>query len=161
MMSTSSSSLLSTHYLMEGEGGGQVKRLGGVPEPSVAYSRSPVVHSCPLLAPHVSSTVRIASLAMTDLWAELKCRHSGEDGRVTIECQWERRHCQGHNLDGDFDVVDTAPVGKAAHTPTPPVGSGGGCMMLAPHLRMVVWPRKFRPRLPEKYDWSVNPIKFM
>jgi hypothetical protein len=26
---------------------------------------------------------------------------------------------------------------------------------------MVVWPRKFRPRLPEKYDWSVNPIKFM
>jgi hypothetical protein len=34
-------------------------------------------------------------------------------------------------------------------------------MALALHLRMVVWPRKFRPHLPEKYDGSVNPIKFL
>jgi hypothetical protein len=33
---------------------------------------------------------------MMDLRAELKRRRSGEDGRITIERQWERR-C---NLDG-------------------------------------------------------------
>jgi hypothetical protein len=38
---------------------------------------------------------------------------------------------------------------------------GGGCMALAPHLRMVVWPRKFRPHLPEKYDGTVNPTEFL
>jgi hypothetical protein len=34
-------------------------------------------------------------------------------------------------------------------------------MALAPHLRMVVWPRKFRPHLPEKYDGTVNPAEFL
>jgi hypothetical protein len=34
-------------------------------------------------------------------------------------------------------------------------------MALAPHLRMVVWPRKFRPHLPEKYDGSVNPAELL
>jgi hypothetical protein len=30
-------------------------------------------------------------------------------------------------------------------------------MVLAPHLRMVVWPHKFWPHLPKKYDRMVNP----
>jgi hypothetical protein len=34
-------------------------------------------------------------------------------------------------------------------------------MALDPHLRMVVWPRKFRPHLPEKYDRTVNPAEFL
>jgi hypothetical protein len=34
-------------------------------------------------------------------------------------------------------------------------------MALAPHLHMVVWPPKFRPHLPEKYDGKVNPAKFL
>jgi hypothetical protein len=34
-------------------------------------------------------------------------------------------------------------------------------MALAPHLCMVVWPRKFRPHLPEKYDRTVNPAEFL
>jgi hypothetical protein len=34
-------------------------------------------------------------------------------------------------------------------------------MALAPHLRMVVWPCKFRPSLPEKYDGTVNPAEFL
>ena len=34
-------------------------------------------------------------------------------------------------------------------------------MALAPHLRMVVWPRKFRPHLSEKYDGTVNPAEFL
>jgi hypothetical protein len=32
---------------------------------------------------------------------------------------------------------------------------------MAPHLRMVVWPSKFRPHLPEKYDGTVNPTEFL
>jgi hypothetical protein len=34
-------------------------------------------------------------------------------------------------------------------------------MALAPHLRMVVWPRKFRPHLSEMYDGTINPAEFL
>jgi hypothetical protein len=34
-------------------------------------------------------------------------------------------------------------------------------MALAPHLRMVVWPPKFRPHLPEKYDGTINSTEFL
>jgi hypothetical protein len=34
-------------------------------------------------------------------------------------------------------------------------------MALAPHLRMVVWPHKFRPHLSEKYDGTVNSAEFL
>jgi hypothetical protein len=34
-------------------------------------------------------------------------------------------------------------------------------MALAPHLRMVVWSRKCRSHLPEKYDGTVNPAEFL
>jgi hypothetical protein len=34
-------------------------------------------------------------------------------------------------------------------------------MALAPYLRMVVWSRKFRPPLPEKYNQSINLIEFL
>jgi hypothetical protein len=34
-------------------------------------------------------------------------------------------------------------------------------MALAPHLRMVAWPRKFWPHLSEKYDGMVKPTKFL
>jgi hypothetical protein len=34
-------------------------------------------------------------------------------------------------------------------------------MALAPHLRMMVWPPKFWPHLPEKYDGTVNPAEFL
>jgi hypothetical protein len=57
--------------------------------------------------------------------------------------------------------MDTAPVRQAARTPMLPVVFGSGCMVLAQHLRMVVWPRKFWPHLLEKYDWSVNPTEFL
>jgi hypothetical protein len=112
------------------------------------------------MAPHVSYVVHVASLATTDLRSKLERRRSSEDGHITIECQQERCRCRGRNLDGDFDVVDTALLGKAARTPTPSVGSGGGCMVLALHLRMVVWSHIFWPHLPKKYDMSVNPTEF-
>jgi hypothetical protein len=34
-------------------------------------------------------------------------------------------------------------------------------MALALYLRMVVWPRKFRPHLLEKYDGTINPAEFL
>jgi hypothetical protein len=34
-------------------------------------------------------------------------------------------------------------------------------MALAPHLRIVVWPRKFWPHLSEKYNGMVNPAEFL
>jgi hypothetical protein len=34
-------------------------------------------------------------------------------------------------------------------------------MALAPHLHTVVWPPKFQPHLPEKYDRTVNPTEFL
>jgi hypothetical protein len=105
----------------------------------------------------MSSTLRVASLATADLRAELERHRMGEHGRITIERQWERHH----NLDGDFSVVDTTPVRQAACTPTSQARSGGGCMVLAPHLRMVVWWCRFQPHLLEKYDGSANPTKFL
>jgi hypothetical protein len=78
-------------------------------------------HSCSLVTPHASSAMRTsaASLATTDLWAELERRRKGEDGRITIECRRERHR----NLVRDFDAVDTTPVTQAACTPTS-LGSG-------------------------------------
>jgi hypothetical protein len=110
------------------------------------------------MAPRASAPcVPVASLATVDLWAELERRCSGEGDRITIERSREGR-C---NLDGDFSVADTTPVRQVAHTPTSLVESGGGCMALAPYLRMVVWSRKFRPPLPEKYNQSINLIEFL
>jgi hypothetical protein len=125
--------------------------------PSAAHSCSPAAHLCSLVAPHVSSVIRTTSLAMVDLQAELKRRHSGEDDYITIERQWERR-C---NLDCDFGVADTTLVRQAARTPASPAGSGGGCMALAPYLCMVVWPCKFWLHLSVKYNGSVNPTEFL
>jgi hypothetical protein len=34
-------------------------------------------------------------------------------------------------------------------------------MACAPYLRMVVWPSKFHPHLPKKYDGTVNPTEFL
>jgi hypothetical protein len=127
----------------------------------VAHSCPPVVHSRPPSTPRVSSAVRVASLATADLRAELERRRLGEDDSISIEHQRERCCYQGHNLHGDFDVVDTAPVGQATRTPMPTVGFGGGCMALAPHLRKVVCSCKFRSHLLKMYDGSVNPAEFL
>jgi hypothetical protein len=77
----------------------------------------------------VAPRMPVASLTTADLRAELECRRSREDGCITIERHRERHH----NLDGDFGASNATPVGQAARTPTS-LGSGGGCMTLAPHL---------------------------
>jgi hypothetical protein len=105
-----------------------VNHPGGELVPSATHSRSSTAPCAPS-APRAP----VASLATTDLWAELKRRRSGEDNRITIERHWERHR----NLDRAFGAVDTTPMRQAAHTPTS-LRSGGGCMVLAPYLRIVV-----------------------
>jgi hypothetical protein len=104
---------------------------------------------------------------MSDLREEINRRRGGEDSRTTIERNRERRQdIEGRNLERDFDLHAPVGVHQVAHAPLPPIprefqGGGGGCMALAPHLRMVVWLPKFQPHLPENYDGTVNPAKFL
>jgi hypothetical protein len=99
-----------------------------------------------------------------DLREEINLHRGGEDSRTTIERNRERRQdIEGRNLERDFDLH--APVGARQVTRAPlPSSSPGvsrGCMALAPHRRMVVWPPMFRPHLPGKYDGTVNPAEFL
>jgi hypothetical protein len=85
--------------------------------------------------------VPIGSIVTDDLRAELTRHHEGEDSRITIECQCERRYnLKGHNLKRDFGSLASAKeahVPRAAYTPGSPRATGG-CMALAPHLHTVV-----------------------
>ena len=36
-----------------------------------------------------------------------------------------------------------------------------GCGALAPELRRLVWPGKFKPDLPPRYDGTTNPTEFL
>jgi hypothetical protein len=119
------------------------------------------------LATHVPSIahalalpwVPAASIATANLWAGLNHCRDGEDSRITIERQRER--CR--NIEGEFDSLVLAREVPTAHDVHPPSSPGllGGCMELAAHLHMVVWPHKFRPHLPEKYDGTVNLVEFL
>jgi hypothetical protein len=80
----------------------------------------------------------------------------GEDGHITIARQRER--CR--NLKDDYGTTNAAPAGHAAHSPSS-LGTRGGCAVLAPHLRMVVWPPKFWAHLLEKCDGTINPTDFL
>jgi hypothetical protein len=96
-----------------------------------------------------------------DLRAELNRRRTGEDARVSLERARERRqNIEGHNLDRDFAAeAPQTPVGARSQTGVPLAGVG--CATLADHLGTASWPSKFRPHLPEKYDGTTNPSKFL
>jgi hypothetical protein len=92
-----------------------------------------------------------------DLRVELNHRHAGEDARISIERARNRRlNIEGRDLAPELDAAAARPQGPAQA----PV-SGVGCAALADHLRAVVWPSKFRPHLPGKYDESTNPSEFL
>jgi hypothetical protein len=106
----------------------------------------------------------MASYQMSDLKEEINRHRGQEDSRTTIERNHERRRdIEGRNLERDFDLHAPVSARQVAHAPLPPssLGVSEGCMALAPHLRMVVWPPKFRPHLPENYDGTVNPVEFL
>ena len=39
--------------------------------------------------------------------------------------------------------------------------SVAGCRALAPELRRLVWPGKFKPDLPPRYDGTTDPTEFL
>jgi hypothetical protein len=84
-----------------------------------------------------------------------------EDARVSLERARERRqNIEGHNLDQDFAAVaPQTPVGTRFQAGVPLAGVGYAA--LADHLHTTSLPSKFRPHLPEKYDGTSNPSKFL
>ena len=98
-----------------------------------------------------------------DLRQRIDRRRVGQDARVSIERARERRH----SAEGAYDphppgaYVPRAPAPARHPCPGGAYSGGAGCAALAPALRMVAWPPKFRPHLPEKYDGSVNPAEFL
>jgi hypothetical protein len=106
-----------------------------------------VAHALSVAHTPMGPCAPMISLAMTNLRAKLERRSSGEVDCITIEHCRERR-C---NLDGDFDAANSTPVMQVAHTPIF-LGSGGGCMALAP--------TPLNGGL-EKYDGSINPTEFL
>jgi hypothetical protein len=96
-----------------------------------------------------------------DLRAELNRRRAGEDARVSLERACEhRQNFVGRNLDRDFAPVSTqTPRDARIQAGVPLVGVG--CAALADHHRAATWPPKFRPHLPEKYNGTSNPSKFL
>jgi hypothetical protein len=101
---------------------------------------------------------------MIDLKEEINCNRGGEDSHTTIERHRERRrNIDCCNLEKDFDSHAPAHGGPITHAPHHPNSPRilRGCMALAPHLLMVVWPHKFWPHLPEKYDGTVNPTELL
>jgi hypothetical protein len=115
--------------------------------------------ACTPSATHTLTATRtptVAILTTTDLRFELEHHCSGEDDHTIIECQCEMRH----NHNDHYDTMNAATAEHAVHTPTSP-GSGGRCTELAPHVRVMVWPCKFWPHLPKKYDGTINPIEFL
>jgi hypothetical protein len=85
----------------------------------------------------------------------------GEDARVPLEKARERRqNIEGCNLDQDFAAVaPQTPMGTWSQAGV--LLAGVGCATLADHLRAALWPPKFRPHLPEKYDGTSNPSEFL
>jgi hypothetical protein len=91
-----------------------------------------------------------------DLRAELNRRRAGENTLISLERVREhRQNIEGCNLDQDF----------AAAAPQTPMGTrsqvgvslaGVGCAALVDHLHAASW-----PHLPEKYDGTSNPSKFL
>ena len=74
-----------------------------------------------------------------------------EDARVVLERQRERQ---------TRVVQDIATAGRHTRVEGTPSYSGG-CLAFTRELRRVVWPTKFRPELPPRYDGNANPIEFL
>ena len=79
-----------------------------------------------------------------------------EDARVGITRQHER---ENHAIQ---QVVNTG----NANCPPPAVAANtaiydGSCRAFSSELRRVIWPNKFLPELPSRYDGTHNPVEFL
>ena len=60
------------------------------------------------------------------------------------------------------EVVAPAPQEQAPHAQgAPAIMSVAGCRSLALELRCLVWPGKFKPDLPPRYDGTTDPTEFL
>ena len=76
-----------------------------------------------------------------------------EDARVSIERGQERRNRA---------VQDVATAGRHLRaTLANGTGTYGTTAAFTRNLRRVVWPVKFRPDLPPRYDGKNNPLEFL
>jgi hypothetical protein len=99
----------------------------------------------------------VRSARTEDLRAELNRRHAGEDARTSTERARNRRlNIEGRDLVPELNAAVTRPQGLVQA-----LVAWVGCAVLADDLRAMVWPYKFRPHLPEKYDGSTNPSEFL
>jgi hypothetical protein len=87
---------------------------------------------------------------------ELNRRRPGKNACISLEKARER--CG--NFGQDFAAVAPRAPGDARFQTSIPL-AGVGCAALANHLRAETWPPKFRPHLPEKYDGTTDPSKFL
>ena len=65
-----------------------------------------------------------------------------------------RRECQARA------VQDVAAAGRHTRVTQGTTSYSGGCLAFTRELRRVVWPTKFKPELPPRYDGSSNPVEF-
>jgi hypothetical protein len=91
-----------------------------------------------------------------DLRDELNRRRAGRDACISLEKTRER--CG--NLGQDSAAVAPRAPGDARFQTSIPL-AGVGCAALAEHLRAAMWPSKFWPHLPEKYDGTTNLSEFL
>jgi hypothetical protein len=96
-----------------------------------------------------------------DLRDELNRRRAGKDACISLERARERcGNLEDHNLEQDFAAVASQAPGDARFQTSIPL-AGVGCAALADHLRAAMWPPKFRPHLPKKYNGTTNPSEFL
>jgi hypothetical protein len=104
----------------------------------------------------MSHTPTTASLTVTDLRDELE--HCRSERTATPSSSAIKR---GTTTLTVTMVEQTSPRWGILHTPLLLQDLGVDTWRLPPHIRMVVWPHKFRPHLLEKYDGTVNPTEFL
>lgn len=81
-------------------------------------------------------------------------RRAPPDARVLLE---QQRQCQ----DRTIQEVTAAGRQNRAALAGGVTSSSGGCRAFTRELRRVVWPTKFKPNLPPRYDGTPNPMEFL
>jgi hypothetical protein len=87
---------------------------------------------------------------------ELNRRHAGKGACISLK----KARVRCGNFGQDFATVAPRALGDARFQTSIPLARVGYAA-LADHLRAAMWPPKFRPHLPEKYDGTTDPSEFL
>ena len=91
-----------------------------------------------------------------DLQSHLNEVRASKDSRTTLERGWERRHQAN-----DEHVPSGLTMGNGTTSDDDIGPYGAGSRAFTANLRRINWSTKFRPNLPEKYDGTIDPEKFL